>query len=71
MYTASSAFLDALVEHGVSCIFANFGSDHPALVEAVAEARAAGRPIPQVITCPNEMVGMSAASDRHRAVCRR
>ncbi len=46
MYTASSAFLDALVEHDVSCIFANFGSDHPALVEAIAEARAAGRPIP-------------------------
>ena len=61
MYTASSAFLDALVEHGISCIFANLGSDHPALVEAIAEARAAGRPIPQVITCPNEMVGMSAA----------
>ncbi len=61
MYTASSAFLDALVEHGVSCIFANLGSDHPALVEGIAEARAAGRPIPQVITCPNEMVGMSAA----------
>ncbi|HEX8446733.1 MAG TPA: thiamine pyrophosphate-requiring protein [Sphingomonas sp.] len=61
MYTASSALLDALVEHGISCIFANLGSDHPALVEAIAEARAAGRPIPQVLTCPNEMVGMSAA----------
>jgi acetolactate synthase-1/2/3 large subunit len=45
----------------VSYIFANFGSDHPALVEAIAEARANGRAIPDVITCPNEMVGMSAA----------
>src|SRR5882757_4700791 len=61
MYTTSSAFLDALVEAGVSHIFANLGSDHPALVEAIAEARAAGRPIPEVITCPNEMVGLSAA----------
>jgi acetolactate synthase-1/2/3 large subunit len=61
MYTASSAFLDALVEAGVACIFANFGSDHPALVEALAEARATGRPIPRVITCPNEMVALSAA----------
>ncbi|MGO1078543.1 thiamine pyrophosphate-requiring protein [Inquilinus sp. CA228] len=61
MYSASSAFLDALVEAGVSYIFANLGSDHPALVEAIAEARAAGRPIPEVITCPNEMVGLSAA----------
>ncbi|WP_343612691.1 thiamine pyrophosphate-requiring protein [Novosphingobium sp.] len=61
MYTTSSAFLDALIEHDISYIFANLGSDHPALVEAIAEARAAGRKIPEVVTCPNEMVGMSAA----------
>jgi acetolactate synthase I/II/III large subunit len=61
MYTASTAFLDALVEANVSCIFANFGSDHPGLLEAIAEARATGRPVPAVITCPNEMVAMSAA----------
>ena len=61
MYTASSALLDALEEAGVSCIFANFGSDHPALVEAIAEARAKGRKIPRIITCPHEMVGLSAA----------
>ncbi len=61
MYSTSSAFLDALVEAGVSYIFANLGSDHPALVEAIAEARASGRKIPDIITCPNEMAGMSAA----------
>jgi len=61
MYTASTAFLDALTEAGVSYIFANFGSDHPALFEAIAEARAKGRKIPTIVTCPNEMVGMSAA----------
>jgi acetolactate synthase-1/2/3 large subunit len=61
MYTASSAFLDALVEAGVSIIFANFGSDHPALLEAIAEARAMGRTVPRVVTCPYEMVGLSAA----------
>lgn len=61
MYTTSSAFLDALIDNGVSYIFANLGSDHPALVEAIAEARANGRQIPDVLTCPNEMVGMSAA----------
>lgn len=61
MYTASTALLDALAEAGVSCIFANFGSDHPALVEAIAEARAKGRKIPRIITCPYEMVGLSAA----------
>jgi acetolactate synthase-1/2/3 large subunit len=61
MYTASSAFLDSLTEAGISFIFANLGSDHPGLVEAIAEARATGREIPQIVTCPNEMVGMSAA----------
>src|SRR5579871_4581419 len=61
MYTASTAFLEALTEAGVSYIFANWGSDHPALLEALAEARATGRQVPEVITCPNEMVALSAA----------
>ena len=61
MYTASTALLEALSEWGVSHIFANFGSDHPALIEAIAEARAHGRAIPAVITCPNEMVALSCA----------
>jgi acetolactate synthase-1/2/3 large subunit len=61
MYTTSKALLEALQEAGVSYIFANFGSDHPALLEAIAEARARGRPIPGVVTCPNEMVAMTCA----------
>jgi acetolactate synthase-1/2/3 large subunit len=60
-YTASAALLDALNELGIEYIFANFGSDHPGLVESISEARAAGRAIPAIVTCPNEMVGMSAA----------
>lgn len=61
MYTASTAFLEALVESGVSHLFANFGSDHPALIEAIAAARHVGRPVPRVITTPFEMVGLAAA----------
>jgi acetolactate synthase-1/2/3 large subunit len=60
-HSGGRALLDALAEAGVPFIFANFGSDHPAIIEAIAEARAAGRPIPRVITCPNEMVALSAA----------
>ncbi len=67
MYTASTAFLEALDEAGVSCIFANFGSDHPALVEALAEARATGRKVPALYTCPNEMVALSAAHGHAQA----
>lgn len=61
MYTASTAFLDALSQCGVSCVFSNFGSDHPALIEAIAESRATGRAIPRIVTCPNEMVALTAA----------
>ena len=61
MYTASTALLEALNEAGISYIFANFGSDHPGFIEAIAEARAQGRPAPQVVTSPSEFVGMCAA----------
>lgn len=61
MYTTSTAFLEALHEAGVSYIFANLGSDHPAIIESLAEAKATGRPAPKLITCPNEMVALSAA----------
>ncbi len=60
-YTASAAFLDALQDLGVEFIFANFGSDYTGIIERLAAARAAGQATPRVITCPNEMVGMSAA----------
>jgi acetolactate synthase-1/2/3 large subunit len=61
VYTAGTAFLDALKEAGVSYIFANLGSDHPAIVESVAEGKASGRGFPAMLTCPNEMVALSAA----------
>jgi acetolactate synthase-1/2/3 large subunit len=61
MYSASTALLEALSDAGVTHIFANFGSDHPALVEAIAEARAHGRAIPMIVTSPNEMVALSCA----------
>ncbi len=61
MYTASTALIEALSEAGVSFIFANLGSDHPAIIESLAEASATGRPAPKLITCPNEMVALSAA----------
>jgi len=61
MYTASTALIEALYDAGVSFIFANLGSDHPAIVESLAEAGATGRPAPSLVTCPNEMVALSAA----------
>ncbi len=61
MYTTATAFLEALRDSGIRYIFANLGSDHPALIEALAEASAEGKPMPRLLTCPNEMVALSAA----------
>jgi acetolactate synthase I/II/III large subunit len=62
-YTTSTAFLEALAEAGVKYVFANLGSDHPGLIEALAQAKAEGRSgeLPQVIVCPHETVALSAA----------
>jgi acetolactate synthase-1/2/3 large subunit len=71
MYTTSSAMLSALREAGVQYLFVNLGSDHSAFMEAYALARASQDggefPYPDVITCPNEMVALSAAHG-HAAV---
>ena len=42
-YTTSTAFLEALAEAGVRYVFANLGSDHPGLIEALAQAQRRGR----------------------------
>jgi acetolactate synthase I/II/III large subunit len=62
-YTTSTAFLEALRDAGVRYVFANLGSDHPGLIEAMARARADGRQatIPELIVCPHETVALSAA----------
>jgi len=63
MYTTSTAILEALHEAGMEYVFANLGSDHSAFLETLAEASAAGRRehFPALITCPDEMVALSAA----------
>jgi acetolactate synthase I/II/III large subunit len=71
-YTTSTAFLEALAEAGVTHIYANLGSDHPGLIEALAQARAEGREaeLPRVIVCPHEIVALCAAH-AHALVTRR
>src|ERR1700735_912655 len=62
-YSTSSAFLEALAEAGIRYMFANLGSDHPGLIEALAQARVEGRrgDLPELIICPHETVALSAA----------
>jgi acetolactate synthase-1/2/3 large subunit len=60
-YSASTAFLEALVEADIKYIYGNFGSDHPAILESLAEAKSTGRKMPTVITCPIEQIGLHVA----------
>jgi acetolactate synthase-1/2/3 large subunit len=59
----STAFLEALAEAGVRYVFANLGSDHPGLLETLAQAKAEGRENepPRLVVCPHETVALSAA----------
>lgn len=69
MYTTSSVFLQTLSEAGITHAFVNWGSDHPALLEDLERQRTEshetqgdqGTTNPTIITCPNEMVALSAA----------
>ncbi|MER2191538.1 MAG: thiamine pyrophosphate-requiring protein [Solibacillus sp.] len=60
-YTGASALMEALTEAGVSNIFANLGSDHPAIIESWAQAKLQNKEIPNIIICPHEFVAISAA----------
>jgi thiamine pyrophosphate-dependent acetolactate synthase large subunit-like protein len=61
--TTSSIFLKTLSRAGITHAFANWGSDHPALLEELERQRveSGGTTQPAIITCPNEMVALSAA----------
>lgn len=71
VYTTSNVFLETLIIAGITHCFVNLGSDHPALLEAIAERRqrrgnndagtAQDGDDLEIITCPNEMVALSAA----------
>ncbi|QQE81436.1 thiamine pyrophosphate-requiring protein [Alicyclobacillus sp. SO9] len=61
-FTVSDGLLKTLSEIGVQFIFANLGSDHPAVLESLAKANEnQASNLPRVIVCPHEMVALSAA----------
>jgi acetolactate synthase-1/2/3 large subunit len=59
--SAGALLVEALRDAGVTHLFANFGSDHPAIIEALAQDRAGGLDAPTVILCPHEYSALSAA----------
>jgi acetolactate synthase-1/2/3 large subunit len=60
-YSTADAMLEALQETGISYLFSNLGSDHPALIEGLAKAKAQNKTLPEVVICPHEYVALSAA----------
>ncbi len=62
MHTTSSIFLNTLAQAGITHAFVNWGNDHPAMLEELERQRVEdGSTALQIITCPNEMVALSAA----------
>ena len=59
--TTAHYFLEGLVELGIDYMFANFGTDHVSLIEALAEWDRAGRAHPRVVACPHENVAVHMA----------
>ncbi|KAH9948269.1 thiamine diphosphate-binding protein [Amylocystis lapponica] len=62
MYSAASVFFKTLADAGVTHAFVNWGSDHSALLEDLERQRVEyGKTLLDIVTCPNEMVALSAA----------
>ena len=60
-HTTAHYFLEGLVDLGVDYLFANFGTDHVSLIEALAQWDRDGRPHPRVVVCPHENVAVHMA----------
>ncbi|OBZ71335.1 hypothetical protein A0H81_08860 [Grifola frondosa] len=63
MYTTASVFFKTLAEAGITHAFVNWGNDHPALLEELERQRveSGGKTVLEIVTCPHEMVALSAA----------
>ncbi len=59
--SVASRYLQALLDRGIDRVFANAGTDFAPIIEALVEARLAGRKVPEFITVPHENVAISMA----------
>src|SRR6266545_7952703 len=53
-YSAAHYLLEGLNEIGIEFLFANMGTDHAPIIEAIAGRRRRGQPVPKVVLCPHE-----------------
>lgn len=72
VYTATTAFLEALYLAEVEVCFVNLGSDHPSFMEAFAIARMGlghkkGGKLPRIVPVTHEFVALTAAQGYYQA----
>jgi acetolactate synthase-1/2/3 large subunit len=60
-HSTAHYFLEGLAEAGIEHVFANLGTDHVSLIEAVADWDRSGRPHPAMVLCPHENVAVHMA----------
>ena len=61
-HSTAHHFLQGLVDLGIEYIFANLGTDHVSLIEAMAQWDREGRKHPEIILCPHEVVAVHMAA---------
>lgn len=54
------------MNRGIRYVFANAGTDFAPIIEALVQAKEAGRPVPEFITVPHENVAVSMAHGYYR-----
>ena len=61
MHSTAHYLLEGLGDVGIDHVFANLGTDHVSLIEALADWKRQGRPVPAMVLCPHENVAMHMA----------
>lgn len=65
--TVARSFIEALERRGIEQVFANAGTDHAPLVQALADMRRAGVATPAFHVVPHENLAMAMAQGYYRA----
>ena len=60
-HSTAHYFLEGLVDVGIDYVFANLGTDHVSLIEALADWDRDGRAHPAMVLCPHENVAVHMA----------
>ncbi len=60
------SFIEALQRRGIDQVFANSGTDHAPIIEALSAMKSAGAPVPRFHVIPHENLAMAMAQGYYR-----